>query len=127
MKLANSVSVSLPMMTAPAARSFLVRNASSGGKDPSSVTEPPVCATELLQRDAHHQLVEVGLYRSAVLRDVAQSIDGVVRIERNVCATRFENTQDTDWERLRARYLDAYQAYAVRRPAAPAPERMKAG
>ena len=41
-KLANSVSVALPRMIAPASRNFFVMNASSGGTDPSSATEPAV-------------------------------------------------------------------------------------
>ena len=42
MKFANSVSVPLPRMIAPACRSFLVMKASSGGMEPASATEPAV-------------------------------------------------------------------------------------
>ncbi len=41
---ANSERFALAMMMAPAARSFPTTNASSGGIDPSSSTEPPVVA-----------------------------------------------------------------------------------
>ena len=42
MKLANSVSVALPRMIAPAARNCSVMKASSGGIEPSSELDPPV-------------------------------------------------------------------------------------
>ena len=41
-KFANSVSVPLPRMIAPALRSFFVMNASSGGIEPASATLPAV-------------------------------------------------------------------------------------
>ena len=41
---ANSDRLTFAMITAPAARSFFTTNASSGGIDPSSRTEPPVVA-----------------------------------------------------------------------------------
>src|SRR5579864_1632898 len=39
---ANSDMLTFARMTAPASRSFFTRNASAGGMDPSSNTDPPV-------------------------------------------------------------------------------------
>ena len=93
---ANSDRFAFAMMTAPAARSFFTTNASSGGIDPSSSTEPPVVGMiggidvvldddrNAVQRRARALGLALGIHRARGLERLR--IDGDHRVQRRTLA-----------------------------------------